>query len=120
MGLSGLRGGRRAPGADGPDRLVRQHDLRHLFGRDPVEPVLDLPVEDGERFSRSRSSSVSPMQDDRRQPGADRRHRLAVDDRVRLAEQPPPLRVSDDRELRPASLTMSGDTSPVNAPSRSQ
>ena len=39
-------------GADRPDRLVRHDQLGDLLGGQPVETVLQLPVEHGERLVR--------------------------------------------------------------------
>jgi hypothetical protein len=64
-----------------------------------IEAVLDLAVEDTERFVPLALFERFADADDRRQPGTNRRDRLAVDHRIGLAEQPPPLGVADDHEL---------------------
>ena len=98
--LAGLRRRRGAPGADGPHRLVRDDERGDLLGGELIQPVLDLAIEHGERLVALALLERLADADDRRQPGADRRQRLAVDDRVGLAEQPPPLGVADDHVLR--------------------
>ena len=52
--LGGLRRRGVAAGADGPHRLVGDHEQRQLLAGQPVEPLLDLAVEHVEA-SRSRS-----------------------------------------------------------------
>src|SRR3954451_12965064 len=50
MRLAGLGGGGGAAGADGPHRLVGDHELRELLTGEPLEPLLDLPIEHIHRF----------------------------------------------------------------------
>ena len=62
------------------------------------------PVRDRERFLALPFLERLADADDRREPRADRRQRLAVDDRVALPEQPPPLGMADDHVLRAGFL----------------
>ena len=57
--LLGLRRGRDPSGADRPDRLVGDDQIGDLLGGQPVEPVLDLPIEHGERLARARAPRAS-------------------------------------------------------------
>src|ERR1700733_12535159 len=45
-----LRGGRIPSGPNGPHGLVGDDEIRHLLAGEPVEPVLDLPIEHGKRL----------------------------------------------------------------------
>src|SRR5262245_11206645 len=47
MRFPGLSRRGNAPCADGPDGLVRHYEFGHLLGREAIETVLDLAVEDG-------------------------------------------------------------------------
>ena len=69
--LAGLRRRGVAPGADRPHRLVGDDQSRDLLGRSAVEPVLDLPIEHGERLVALALLERLADADDRRQPGAD-------------------------------------------------
>ena len=59
---SGLGRGGVASSPNRPYRLVRHDELGNLLGRQAIEAVLDLTVEDRERFLALRSSRVSPTQ----------------------------------------------------------
>ena len=61
-----------------------------------IEAVLDLPIEHGERLVALPFLQRLADAHDRHQAGADGGRRFAIDDRVGLAEQPPPFGVADD------------------------
>ncbi len=67
-----------------------------LIGGQAVEAGANLAIEHGERLAPLALSERLADADDRREPGRDRRARLAVDPLVGVAEQPAPLGVPDD------------------------
>src|ERR1041385_6329883 len=95
--------GRRAgaPGPHPPRRLVGAHEPRELLAGEPLEPLLDLAVEDVERLLAVALVERLADADDRGQPGTDRGHRLPVHRGVGLAEQHAPLGVPDDDVFGP-------------------
>ena len=93
--LLGLLRRRRLAGADGPDRLVRDHDVGRRL--DLREGGAQLGDRDGaRRRASSRSSAVSPTQMIGDEVVRERRGDLARDLLVRLAVQRAALGVADD------------------------
>ena len=77
MRLSGLRRRRDTAGSNRPDRLIRDDQLRDLAGREPVEPFLDLSIQDGQRFVALALFQCFADADNRRQPMRRSRRRFS-------------------------------------------
>ena len=97
--LAGLRRRGRAPGADGPHRLVRHHERGHLIAAQPVEAALDLPIEHIHRLVALALLERFADADDGRQRRGDRGGHLSIDRDVGLAEERAALGVADDDVL---------------------
>ena len=98
--LAGLLRRGVAAGADGPDRLVGDHQVGHLLGREAVEAGLHLPIEDLERlFAFALLERLADADDRARARAWMAASGLAVDDLVGVAEHPAPLGVADDDEF---------------------
>jgi len=85
MDFLGLFGRGDLAGADGPDRLVGDHDLAHLLGRKPGQRAVELAADHFGGLARLALLQQLPDADDRRQPGCQGRVNLLVDLLVRLA-----------------------------------
>ena len=97
----GLRGRRRAAGADRPDRLVRDHEaLRGDRAVDAVEAARELRVDDVERAAAVALGEHLADAHDRAEPGRERGARFLADALVRVAEELAALAVTDDRPGR--------------------
>ena len=77
MDLLGLFRGGHLAGADGPDRLVGDHDRRHLLGRQPGQRAVELAPDDLRGLARLALGQQFADADDRRQPGRQGRLDLA-------------------------------------------
>src|SRR5207244_1234708 len=90
----------RAAGADGPDRLVGDHNRRNVV--DAVERGMYLARRHDIRFATLVLRQAFADAHDRHQGSVERRLDLAVDQRVVLEEELTPFGVSDDHESRQA------------------
>ena len=93
-----------AAGADGPHRLVRQDEGSDLLAGQPVEPLLDLPVEHDQRHTTVALLQRLSDAHDRCQLRPERGKQLPVHRLVSLLKQPAALAVADDHELRSGLL----------------
>src|SRR5437016_37441 len=96
MHLLGLCGRRRPPGADRPDRLIRENDLREV-GAERFNDGAKLPHDDGFSLPRIALGERFADTSDWRDPRAKRRLRLLCYLDVALAMNMPPFRMADDR-----------------------
>ena len=90
------------PGPDGPDRLIGDHDpapVGHL-----VRDGLELPEADLGGFTGLPLLQQLPDAGDDVESGLEGEADLFSDDLVTLAEDVPPLRVSEDHPVAPAVL----------------
>src|SRR5205807_1406172 len=102
--LGGLRRRRVPARADRPDRLVGDDEARNLIAGEPVEPNLDLTIEDGERLVALALVERLADADDRNELGAERGGDLAVHELVGLVEISAPLGMADDHVFGPRLL----------------
>ena len=100
MHLADICGGRRQPSADGPDRLIGDHDIRRVIRQGAIE----LRADHGERRAGLAFGARLPDANDREQAGALRRQRLGAHGGIGLAVIAPAFGMTDDDRGGPGIL----------------